>query len=158
MLHCLPPPDHLSMPSQFVALRVICPDGSTADSPAAGNKGCLARPQSQRRTGKPCGPAPRQSGAGRNPWPPGKTSWHPPPRWSPFGWSRVAVWLRAGGSRTKDPAVWKAVHLPFATTFPHSIQGFLYVYLFVAACPTNRSYLGGPHSCINICRGIFSTF
>ncbi len=85
----------LSCPSHSDSLRVKYPDGWTADSPAAGNKGCLARPQSQRRTGKPCGPAPRQSGVGRNPWPLGRTGWHPPPHWSPFGWSHVAVWLRA---------------------------------------------------------------
>lgn len=108
-----------SCPFQFVALRVICLDGSTAGSPEAGNKGCLERPQSQRLTGKPCGPTPHQSGAGRNPWPPGKTGWHPPPCWSPFGWSRVAVWLKAGGLRTRDPAIWKALHLPFAATFQH---------------------------------------
>lgn len=58
---------------QLVPLRVICPDGLTADSPAACNKGCLAMPRSQRLTGKPCGPAPRQSGVGRNPLPPGRT-------------------------------------------------------------------------------------
>ena len=62
-----------SCPSQSTALRVTCPGGLTAGSPAADNKGCLARPQSQRLTGKPCGPVPRQSGAGRNPWPPGRT-------------------------------------------------------------------------------------
>lgn len=57
-------------PSHLVFFRAIYPDGSTADKRAAGNKDCPARPRSQRPIGKPCGPAPRQSGAGRNPWPP----------------------------------------------------------------------------------------
>lgn len=56
-----------SCPSQSVALKAMYPGGLTANSPTAGNKGCLVRPQSQRRTGKPYGPTPRQSGAGRNP-------------------------------------------------------------------------------------------
>lgn len=56
-----------SCPSQCVALKAMYPGGLTANSPTAGNKGCLVRPQSQRRTGKPYGPTPRQSGAGRNP-------------------------------------------------------------------------------------------
>lgn len=53
----------------LVFFRATYPGGSTADKLAAGNMGCPARPQSQRLIGKPCGPAPRQSGAGRNPWP-----------------------------------------------------------------------------------------
>jgi len=81
--------------SQCVAFREIYPGGSTADSPAAGNKGYLATPQSQRLTGKPCGPAPRQSDADRNPWPPDKTGWHQQLHLSPFGWSHAAVWLTA---------------------------------------------------------------
>lgn len=84
-----------------VAFRVMCPDGWTAGSPAAGNKGCRARPPSQRRTGKPCGPAPRLSGVGRNPWQPDRTGWRPPPRWSPCGWSHAAVWWRAAALRKR---------------------------------------------------------
>lgn len=63
----------LLTPSQSVELRVLCPGGLTPGSPAADNTDCLVMPQSQRQSGKPCGQAPHQSGAGRNPLLPDKT-------------------------------------------------------------------------------------
>lgn len=53
-------------PLQPVALREMYLGGLTADNPAACNKGCQVRPQSQRQIGKLGGPTLRQSGAGRN--------------------------------------------------------------------------------------------
>lgn len=53
--------------------RAMLPGGWTADSPAAGGRGSPAMPPSQTPTERPCGPAPRRSGADRNPWRPGRT-------------------------------------------------------------------------------------
>lgn len=62
------------------------PGGCSAGSTAAGGRGCRARLPSRRRTGRRGGPAPRRSGAGRNPWPPGRRGWRPQCLTCPCDW------------------------------------------------------------------------
>lgn len=66
--------DTASLKASGVRLIVTCPGECSADSTAAGSKDYRGMPPSQKQTGRTCGPAPRQSGVGRSPWPQDRTS------------------------------------------------------------------------------------